>query len=318
MDYRAVGASGLLVSTLGLGTLTWGRDTDEEEARGQLRAFLDAGGTLVDTSPAFGDGAAEALLGSLLSSFFGDDAARSQLTICTRVGFLDNPSGPSYSVARAGIARSLDASLARLGIATVDIAVAGGPDGITPDEETALALAGLVMRGKARYIGVSGYAPWRVAAMQTLLRERHLPALTVVEEEYSLVERSVETAMLPMCEAMGIGLLATSALGRGVLTGKYRHAIPATSRAASDHLAAFVAPYLDEGPRRIVEAVAKAAEGLNWNPAEVALGWLLATPVSAALVGARTASQLTSLLGGNLAGGEELPDLVIEALNDIS
>ncbi|MDK6763600.1 hypothetical protein QP337_29050, partial [Escherichia coli] len=78
---------------------------------------------------------------------------------------------------------------------------------------------------------------------------------------------SVETAMLPMCEAMGIGLLATSALGRGVLTGKYRHAIPATSRAASDHLAAFVAPYLDEGPRRIVEAVAKAAEGLNWNPA---------------------------------------------------
>ncbi|MCW1073723.1 aldo/keto reductase, partial [Streptococcus anginosus] len=82
-------------------------------------------------------------------------------------------------------------SLARLGIATVDIAVAGGPDGITPDEETALALAGLVMRGKARYIGVSGYAPWRVAAMQTLLRERHLPALTVVEEEYSLVERSV-------------------------------------------------------------------------------------------------------------------------------
>ena len=142
-----------------------------------------------------------------------------------------------------------------------------------------------------------------------------LPLLTVAEQEYSLLHRGVEEETVPMADHLGLGIFASSPLGRGVLTGKYRHSIPPTSRAASEHLAAFVRPYLEEGSRRVVEAVARAADGLGRTPADVALSWTVdRAGISAAVVGARTTSQLQSVL----SKVAPLPDLVVDALDDVS
>ncbi|WP_182048847.1 aldo/keto reductase [Changpingibacter yushuensis] len=311
MRERTVGRSGLVVGEIGLGTLTWGRDTNEDEARGQVQALLDAGGNLIDTSPAFGHGAAETLVGKLTTHEF----PRQQLVLCTRAGFTRGPNGLRFGAGRGSIQDSVNDSLERLATDYVDVLLLGAPDPIASDEETATALAKLVTSGTVRYIGIMGYPAWRAAILQQLLKERHLPSLSVIETEYSLLARECEDQLLPFAEYCGLGTFAASPLGRGVLTGKYRRSIPPTSRAASEHLSAFVEPYLRDRQRRVVEALARAADGLGRSLSDVALSWTLRNPaISSALVGARTAAQFTSAL----ASGEALPELVAAALDDVT
>lgn len=313
MRERTVGRSGLVVGEIGLGTLTWGRDTDSDQAAQQLRILLEAGGNLLDTSPAFGNGAAESLIGTFLNGTI----SRSDVVICTRAGFIGRGAHARFGAGRGSILDSVAASLERLGTPYIDVLVVAAPDPVTPDEETARTLAALVESGKVRYIGLQAYPAWRAAAIQQFLRDRALPALTALETEYSLVNRHCEREYLPMANYGGLGVFATSPLGRGVLTGKYRHSIPPTSRAASEHLASFVEPYLDERARRIVEAVARAADGLAIAASDVAIAWALARPaISSVLVGARTAAQLTALLSGAMS--TYLPRPVIDALDDVS
>ncbi|MDO4887918.1 MAG: aldo/keto reductase [Actinomycetaceae bacterium] len=311
MRERTVGHSGLVVGSIGLGTLTWGRDTSLEEARGQLTAFLDVGGNLLDTSPAFGRGAAEETIGDLIGSV----ADRDSLVLCTRAGFTEGRGGMRFGAGRGPILDSLKASLERMGTSYVDLLLVAAPDPLAPDDETASALGWLVDRGLVRYIGIQGYSAWRGAVLTERLRALGLPLLSAFEQEYSLLSRSIESEVVPMADHLGLGILASSPLGRGVLTGKYRHSIPPTSRAASEHLSAFVQPYLQPHHRRIVEAVAKAADGLGRTPADVALSWAIDRPgVSAVILGARTASQLQA----TLSKVEPLPELVSDALDDIS
>jgi aryl-alcohol dehydrogenase-like predicted oxidoreductase len=164
---------------------------------------------------------------------------------------------------------------------------------------------------------VSNYTGWQSAMAQAWQRaapERALLASTQVE--YSLLNRDVEADVIPAAQAVGMGVLAWSPLGRGVLTGKYRSGTPADSRAASPHLEASVAPYLDEGSRRIVEAVVRAAEGLSLAPVEVALAWVRDRPgVTAPILGARTAAQLR---GSLRVEDVELPHEIASALDDVS
>lgn len=311
MRERTVGRSGLVVGCVGLGTLTWGRDTSHEEARGQLEAFVEAGGTLIDTSPAFGRGASEATIGELLDV----TVDREDVILCTRAGFTEGPAGMRFGAGRGPILDSLRASLERMNTTYVDVLLVAAPDPLAPDEETASTLGWLVDRGLVRYVGIQGYAAWRGAVLCERLRAMGLPLLTVAEQEYSLLHRGVEEEIVPMADHLGLGIFASSPLGRGVLTGKYRHSIPPTSRAASEHLAAFVRPYLEEGSRRVVEAVARAADGLGRTPADVALSWTVdRAGISAAVVGARTTSQLQSVL----SKVAPLPDLVVDALDDVS
>lgn len=311
MRERTVGASGLVVGAVGLGTLTWGRDTDVKEAKGQLETILDSGGNFIDTSPAFGQGAAESCVGELLDAVVD----RESVVLCTRAGFVPGPSGLRFGAGRGPILDSVRASLERLNTSYIDLLLVACPDPLAPDEETASALGWLIDRGIVRYIGVQEYSSWRAAILTERLRAAGLPLITAVEREYSLVCRDVEAEIVPMASHTGMGLFASSPLGRGVLTGKYRHSIPPTSRAASEHLAAFVEPYLDERARRIVEAVAKAADGLGRTPADVALSWVVGRPgVTAAIVGARTAAQLQA----TVSRCKPLPELVSEALADIS
>ncbi len=306
-----MGRSGLVVGEIGLGTLTWGRDTDESEALGQLHTLLEAGGNLLDTSPAFGSGAAENLIGTMLDG----KISRRDVVLCTKAGFTSVGPRSRFGAGRGAILDSVRNSLERLRTDYLDILLVAAPDPLAPDEETAMALASLVESGTVRYIGIMGYPAWRGAILQQILAERHLPKLAVVETEYSLLARACEDEVIPMAAHTGMGLFAASPLGRGVLTGKYRHSIPPTSRAASDHLAAFVDPYLQSRPRRFVEAVATAAEGLGTSPTGIALTWVLNQPgVSAALTGARTENQFRHILDSTM----ELPSLIERTLSDVT
>lgn len=303
MELRRVGASGLRVSELGLGTMTWGRETDDLDAAEQVRDFLDAGGNLIDTAASYGDGEAESVIGTLL----GGKVSRPEVVLATKAGTRRDAS-------RRTLLDALDASLRRMGTDHVDLFLVACPDGATPLAETASALRVAVSSGRARYAGVCNHPGWATARLATLLADD--VGLAAVSCEYSLVQRGVEREILPAADALGLGLLAWSPLGRGVLTGKYRHGTPADSRAASNQLAAFVQPYLEGAASSVVDAVGIAADGLGRTPAEVALSWLLEREqVASAIVGARTPAQLrTSLTATELA----LPAEVLSALDDVS
>lgn len=311
MQQRSLGSTGLQVSRLGLGTWTWGRDTDEHEARDQLVSFVEAGGTLIDTAAGYGDGASEQLIGELL----GDVVSRDELVLATKAGWSDT--GRPAGVSRGHLVRSLDASLKRLGTDSVDLFQVHLWSDTVPLEETLSALDLIQSSGRAAYVGISNYNGWQTAqaaTWQKAVSGRALLASTQVE--YSLVERSIERDVLPAADAMGLGVLAWSPLGRGVLTGKYRTGTPSDSRAASPHFSGFVGQHLNRRSQGIVEAVIAAADGLGWTPIEVALAWVRDRPgVTAALLGARTAAQLKAQLSVEEL---QLPDELIDALDDVS
>lgn len=313
MQQRRLGATGLKVSRLGLGTMTWGRDTDEHEARDQLISFAEAGGTLLDTAAGYGDGASEELIGTLV----GDVVARDEVVLATKAGISRRTGERVTDTSRGTLLSTLDASLARLGVDHVDLWQVHVWTDETPVEETLSALDLAVSSGRAAYVGISNYTGWQTAQAATW--QRAVPGRTPLastQVEYSLLNRQVEHEVVPAAQALGLGVLPWSPLGRGVLTGKYRTGTPSDSRAATEHFARFVGAYLDERGRGIVEAVARAADGLGWTPLEVALVWVRDRPgVTAPIVGARTAAQLK----GALAVDElTLPAEIVDALDDVS
>ncbi|KOG50493.1 aldo/keto reductase [Streptomyces decoyicus] len=313
MEQRHLGRTGLRVSRLGLGTLNWARDTDEQEAADQLKAFWEAGGTLVDTADIYADGGAEYLLGRLTEGL----VPREDLVIATKAGSVLE-ADRRVDGSRRHLLAALDASLARLGTDYIDLWQLHAFDPHTPLEETLHALDLAVTSGRARYVGLSNFSGWQLAKAGTwqLAAPGVRNRLASAQMEYSLLQRGVEREVLPAAADLGIGLLPSSPLGRGVLTAKYRHATPADSRGASEHLAAFVAPYLDETAGRVVEAVSTAADGLAVTPLQVALSWVRDRPgVTAPILGARTAQQLRAALSVETLS---LPDEIRRALDDVS
>ncbi len=309
MEQRYVGRTGLRVSRLGLGTMTWGRDTDEHEAADQLRDLLDAGGSLVDVGTAYAAGSCEEVLGKLMAQV----ASRDALVISAKAAVPALRSGPDVS--RRSLLRALDATLGRLGVDHVDLWTVPGWSTRVPLEETLSALDVAVSSGRARYGSAANLTGWQ-AALAATSAPSATGAPIAVQTEYSLVQRVAERELLPAAAHLGLGLIAWSPLGRGVLTGKYRTGTPADSRAASPHLSGFVEPYLDRLSRRIVDAVSTAADGLGCAPLEVALAWVRDRPgVSSVLVGARTAAQLR----GSLAAEDvDLPKEIRAALDEVS
>jgi len=312
MQTRRVGCSGLEVSRLGLGTMTWGRDTSAEEARGLLQTYLEAGGTFLDTAAAYGAGDAERLVGRLV----GELADRDDVVIATKAGFGISDGQRVVDTSRRALLRDLVGSLRRLGTDHVDLWQVHAW-GSAPLEETLSALDSAVSRGLARYAGVSNFVGWQTAQAATW--QRADPGRTPVvsaQTEYSLLARRAEMEVLPAARAFGLGFFPWSPLGRGVLTGQYRTAVPRGSRAATDHFAWFVEPYLEARSRGVVEAVARAAEGLDLTPLQVALLWVRDAPgVTAPLLGARTAGQLAPALAGEEM---RLPAEIAAALDDVS
>ena len=313
MQQRRLGRTGLKVSRLGLGTMTWGRSTDEHEARDQLISFAEAGGTLVDTAAGYSDGRSEALIGALI----GDVVSRDEIVLATKAGISRRTGERVVDTSRRTLLRSLDESLHRLAVDHVDVWQVHAWSDDAPLEETLSALDTAVATGRAAYVGISNYNGWQTggaATWQTAVPGRTPIASTQVE--YSLLNRAVEAEVLPAADALGLGVLPWSPLGRGVLTGKYRTVTPSDSRGASDEFSGFVGAYLERRHQRVVEAVARAADGLGWSTPEVALAWVRDRPgVTAPIVGARTSSQLSQILA---VEERTLPAEIVAALDDVS
>ena len=310
MELRRAGNTGLALSRLGLGTMTWGRDTDEHEAADQARAFLDAGGNFFDTAAVYGAGDSEKVIGGLVGSLF----KREEVVIATKAGITFIDGVRTVNASRGALLSELDASLKRLGTDYVDLWQVHTWDEETPLEDTLAALETAYQSGRARYVGISNYSGWQSA--RAITKQELRAPIATTQNEYSLLNREIEREVLPCAIELNVGLLAWSPLGRGVLTGKYRSGTPSDSRGASPHFAGFVEPYLDERSRRIVEAVQVAADGLGYSPLEVALAWVRdAAGVTSAIVGARTGAQLRGILRSEEIS---LPMVVREALDEVS
>lgn len=299
--------------------MSWGRDTDADEAASQLVAFVDVGGTLVDTADVYAAGESERVLGSLV----GDVVPREDVVIATKAVARRHEGPFGGGASRGALLDALHGSLRRLGVDHVDLWQLHAWDPSVPVEETLSAASAAVASGKVRYLGVSNYSGWQLGTAATLQRATALAGglgsdatLVSTQVEYSLVERGIEREVVPAANHHGLGLLPWAPLGRGVLTGKYRSGTPADSRGASEHLSGYVDTHRTERVARIVEAVVTAADGLGTSPLAVALAWVRDRPgVVAPVVGARDTGQLT----GSLAAEElTLPPAIRAALDDVS
>jgi aryl-alcohol dehydrogenase-like predicted oxidoreductase len=313
MEMRMVGNSGLEISRLGLGTMTWGRDTDTHEAADQARAYIEAGGNFLDSASHYGAGDSERVIGGLIGTLF----RREDVVISTKAGATYEAGELKTDTSRTSLMSSLDQSLARLGTDHVDLWQVQIWDEKVPLEDSLSALDWAFTTGRARYVGISNFNGWQSARAISLQEANSAKAPIIsLQNEFSLLSRKVEVDSLDCAVNLQRGFIAWSPLGRGALTGKYRNGIPADSRAATPHFAPFIEPYLNEKQRRIVEAVSVAARGLGYAPLEVALAWVRDFPgVTSAIVGARTGAQMRGILTS-----EEivLPDVVRKALDEIS
>ncbi|MDF1489825.1 aldo/keto reductase [Tessaracoccus caeni] len=294
MQLRPLGHSGLQVSPLGLGSMSWGRDVEWSVVRQLITGFLEAGGNLIDTAPAYGGGVAEQMIGKMLAT----GVPRDEMVIATKAGFVVRDGHRVIDTSRAAMLSDLEQSLHRLKTDHVDLWQVHAW-GDAPLEETLAAMDSAVSRGLARYVGVSNFVGWQTATAATW--QAALPSrarLVSTQVEYSLLARRAEVEVVSAARYHELGLLAWSGLGRGVLTGKYRGGkVPRDSRAASNHFGWFIEPYLQSRSAAIVDAVAHAAQGLGMTPAQVALLWVRDAPqVASALIGPRTVDQLDELL----------------------
>ncbi|HVE98204.1 MAG TPA: aldo/keto reductase [Mycobacteriales bacterium] len=313
MKHRHLGRSGLVVSRLALGTMTWGKDTDEEDAALQLRTFRDAGGTLIDTADVYVGGESERVLGRLIAK----EGGREEVLVATKAYGNTGPGPMGRGSSRGHLLAALDASLARLGTDYVDLWQVHAWDTSTPVEETLQVLDTAVRTGRVRYAGVSNFSGWQLAKAAEHAAAHRFAPIVSTQMEYSLLQRGIEREVVPAALDANVGILPWSPLGRGVLSGKYRSgAIPKDSRAAHPDFSGFVEPYLDDDRTRVVDSLLTAADGLGVSPVAVALAWVRDRPgVVAPIVGARVVSQLIVSLASEKI---TLPEEITKALDDVS
>lgn len=302
MRINQLGRGGPYVSEIGLGTMTFGVETPEEEAHRQLDRFVAAGGTLIDTADVYGAGESERIIGSWLADRRPED------TILATKGRFGPPPGSS-GASRRGITRALDASLRRLGVDTIDVYYVHGWDPAAPVEATLGALSDAVSAGKIHSVGWSNTTGWQLQRILATARSGGFEMPVVFQPQYNLLDRVIEWELLPLCLDEGIAVAPWSPLGGGWLTGKYRRDERPTgaSRLGEDPgrgVEAYDARNTDRVWEIIDEAAAVAVATGRWI-GEVALLWLLGRPgVASVLVGARTTEQLEQSLaaaGGSLS-----------------
>jgi aryl-alcohol dehydrogenase-like predicted oxidoreductase len=295
MQYTTLGRSGLSVSRLCLGTMTFGREADEAESRAIVERFVAAGGNFVDTADVYGQGVSEEITGRAVAS------RRDEIVLATKVRFEMGDGPNDVGLSRRHVIAGCEASLRRLGTDWIDLYQVHMWDEKTPIEETLSALTDLVRQGKVRYIGVSNFAGWHLLRAE-LAAERHgYERFVSLQPQYSLIERGLEREIGPAAAALGLGLIPWGPLGQGFLTGKYERSGPPEGTRAADAEADWVEAWERrnvERTWRIVDAVLAVAEAIGRTPSQVALNWLLTRPgVVAPIVGARRVEQLDENLG---------------------
>jgi aryl-alcohol dehydrogenase-like predicted oxidoreductase len=289
MRYRLLGKSGLRVSELCLGTMTFGEDwgwgSSKDESRRILDAFLEAGGNFIDTANVYTLGTSESLLGEFLQGR-RDSAVLATKYTNAMPGTDPNAAGNQ----RKNMMRAVEASLKRLQTDYIDLYWLHIWDRITPLDEVMRAFDDLVRQGKILHAGVSDMAAWAVARANTLAELRGWTPFVGLQIEYSLAERTVERELLPMAEALGLGVTAWSPLGGGVLTGKYKSGQAQDARYGTEMMKQHMPAADRTGPA--VEAVQAVAREVGRSPAQVALAWLRQRPVPVIpIVGARRLEQ---------------------------
>ena len=303
-DHRRLGRSGLRVSPLALGTMTfgadWGWGADWDEARAIFDSYVGCGGNFVDTANAYTGGTAEQMVGE-----FARDR-RDELVIATKYSMTTRPGDPnSGGNSRKSMVRSVEGSLARLRTDYVDLLYLHIWDGGTEVEEVLQAMDDLVRAGKVLYVGISDIPAWQVSRMQAIAGLRGWAPLVALQIPYNLVERTVERELIPMARAMGLGVVPWSPLAGGVLTGKYQPADlalddgpgPAGGPPSRRQVAAGNG-FLTARGLEIAAVVQQVAAEIGTTPSRVALAWTLRDPaVTASLVGTRTLAQLDDNLG---------------------
>ncbi|HTX10767.1 MAG TPA: aldo/keto reductase [Solirubrobacteraceae bacterium] len=296
--YRLLGRSGLRVSPLALGTMTfgsdWGWGADDAEARRMFDLYLDRGGNFIDTANNYTNGTSEQLVGEFVRDRRERLVIATKYTCWTRQG--DPNSGGNH---RKSMISSVEQSLRRLGTDYIDLLYLHLWDGTTPVEEILRGLDDLARAGKVLYIGISDTPAWQASRMQAIAELRGWAPLIALQIEYSLIERTGERDLIPMAREMGLGVLPWAPLAKGVLTGKYNRAdLDRTDRTESRKSLAVAAGSLTERGLAIAELVREIAAETGRTPAQVAVAWTLLNPtVTAPIIGARTASQLEENLG---------------------
>jgi aryl-alcohol dehydrogenase-like predicted oxidoreductase len=318
MDYRQLGRSGLRVSSLTLGTMTFGGrgqfeavgQTDLEGARRQIDMALDAGINLIDTADVYSNGAAEEILGRAL------DGRRDRVLLATKARFPMGEGPNDAGLSRQHLIEACEASLRRLETDHIDLYQLHEWDGQTPLEETLAALEHLIQSGKVRYVGCSNYGGWQVMKALGIADRTGLPRFVSQQVYLSLQERSAEYEIVPSALDQGLGLLIWSPLAGGLLSGKYRRNEPPPQ--GSRHASEWDEPpvYDENKLYDTVDVLVEIAEGHGVSPARVALAWPLRRPgISTVIVGARTDEQLADNLA---AVGLELSDDEVSRLEQVS
>lgn len=303
MDYRQLGRSGLRVSTITMGTMSFGGGgkfanvgtTGVDEARRQVDMCLDAGVNLVDTADVYSAGLSEQIVGEVLEGRYD------RTLIATKARFASGDGPNDAGLSRHHLIRACEASLKRLRTDHIDLYQVHQIDGITPIDETLSALDHLVTSGKVRYIGASNFSGWRLAKALGVAEAHHHVAYVSQQIYYSLQERSAEYELVPLAIDSGLGVLVWSPLAGGLLSGKYRRGIEAP--AGSRHLTDWSEPPVHDQERLYdtIEVLVGIGEAHGVSAAQVALAWVLTRPgVTSLVIGARTSEQLAD----NLAAAE--------------
>jgi aryl-alcohol dehydrogenase-like predicted oxidoreductase len=319
MEYRTLGRSGCAVSTLALGTMTFGSETDEATAWAQLDRFVEVGGTLVDTADVYSAGVSEEIIGRWFAARSPD--FRRQVVLATKGRFPMGVGPNDLGLSRRHLACALEDSLRRLRCETIDLYQVHAHDPHTPIEETLRFLDDAIRAGKIHYVGLSNFTAWQLQKAVDVADARGLSRPVTLQPQYNLLVREIEWEIIPACSAEGLGLLPWSPLGGGWLTGKYRRDERPTG-----------ATRLGENPNRGVEAydrrsraertwdviavVREIAGGRGSSMAQVALAWLIDRPtVTSVILGVRTLEQLEDNLG---AAGLHLSPAEAEQLDAAS
>ncbi|WP_249998398.1 aldo/keto reductase [Actinoplanes sp. M2I2] len=318
MEYRTLGRSGCAVSSLCLGTMTFGDESDEKVSHAQLDRFVEVGGTFIDTADVYSAGESERIIGRWLASRPADVTEAVVLATKGRFPMADDPNGAGLSARH--LTRALDASLSRLGVDAVDLYQAHAWDAFTPLEETLRTFDGFVRAGKIRYYGFSNFTGWQLTKAVALARSLGLTGPVSLQPQYNLLVREIEYEIVPASVDAGLGLLPWSPLGGGWLTGKYRRdQRPTGATRLGDNPERGMEAYDRRNSARtwdVVEAVQRIAEARGVSMAEVALAWVTDRPgVTSTILGARTLEQLEANLG---AAGLHLTDEETGALDEAS
>jgi aryl-alcohol dehydrogenase-like predicted oxidoreductase len=301
MEFRTLGRSGCAVSTLALGTMTFGAESDEVVAHAQLDAYVAAGGNLIDTADVYAGGTSEEIVGRWLARQPAE--VRDQVVLATKGRFATGAGPNDVGLSRRHLRRALEASLRRLGVDHVDLYQVHAFDPHTPLEETLRFLDDAVRAGLIAYPGLSNYTGWQVQKAVDAAERLGLAVPVTLQPQYNLLVREIEWEIVPACASTGLGLLPWSPLGGGWLTGKYkRDERPTGATRLGDDPERGVEAYDRRSPQQrtwdVIAAVEAVAEARGATMAQVALAWLADRPlVSSVILGARTLAQLEDNLG---------------------